>query len=97
MQKENLVAHAARIGDYLLEGLRAMQQRHPDQIVEVRGEGMMIGIEYAQPVKEMRRRLVEEQHVFTGAASTHIIRLLPPLTLTEEEAAEALQCLESVL
>lgn len=97
MQKENLVAHAARIGDYLLEGLRAMQQRHPDQIVEVRGEGMMIGIEYAQPVKEMRRRLVEEQHVFTGAASTHIIRLLPPLTLTEEEAAEALQRLESVL
>lgn len=80
---ENLVQNAAEVGAYLLEELRQIPG-----IKEVRGEGLMIGIEMPYPTKELRNKLVHEAHIFTGAASTNIIRLLPPLTLTHEEAEE---------
>ena len=82
---EHLVDNAARVGQYLIERLRAMPG-----IKEVRGVGLMIGIEMDYPVKELRRRLIDEAHILTGAASTNIIRLLPPLTLTIAEADEFL-------
>ena len=46
----------------------------------------MIGLEFDQPVKELRNRLLFEQHVFTGASGTHVIRLLPPLSLSQAQA-----------
>ncbi len=88
MESEHLVENAERVGNHLLEALKKLQQTHP-HIVDVRGEGLMIGVEFDRPIKEMRSRLVHEGHVFTGAASTNILRLLPPLTLTEAEADEA--------
>ncbi len=90
MESEHLVDNAARVGAHLLEALKELQQSHP-HIVDVRGEGLMIGVEFDRPIKEMRSRLVHEGHVFTGAASTNILRLLPPLTLTEAEADEAVR------
>ena len=58
------------------------------QIKEVRGRGLMIGIEFDEPIKEIRHRLLFEEHVFTGVSGTNVIRLLPPLTLSLEEAEE---------
>ncbi len=95
MEQEHLVANAAKVGNYLLEELRKLQATNP-HITDVRGEGLMIGIEYDQPIKEMRSRLVHEAHVFTGAASTNILRLLPPLTLTLDEACEAVAKITAV-
>lgn len=92
MESENLVENAARVGEHLMAELRKMEGP-----VEVRGKGLMIGIEYADNIKEMRTRLVKEQHVFTGAASTNILRLLPPLTLTMEQADDFLQRLRRVM
>lgn len=92
MESENLVENAARVGEHLMTELRKMQGP-----VEVRGKGLMIGIEFAESIKEMRTRLVKEQHVFTGAASTNILRLLPPLTLTMEQADDFLQRLRRVM
>ena len=94
MEEERLVENAARVGDYLLSELKAWQQENP-HITDVRGCGLMIGVEFDAPIKEFRQRLVKEQHVFTGAASTNILRLLPPLTLTMEEAAEAIRRLKA--
>ena len=94
MEEERLVENAARVGDYLLSELKAWQQENP-HITDVRGCGLMIGVEFDAPIKEFRQRLVKEQHVFTGAASTNILRLLPPLTLTPEEAAEAIRRLKA--
>ena len=94
MEEERLVENAARTGDYLLSELKAWQQQNP-HITDVRGCGLMIGVEFDAPIKEFRQRLVKEQHVFTGAASTNILRLLPPLTLTPEEAAEAIRRLKA--
>ena len=92
MESENLVENAARVGEHLMTELRKMEGP-----VEVRGKGLMIGIEFAESIKEMRTRLVKEQHVFTGAASTNILRLLPPLTLTMEQADDFLQRLRRVM
>ncbi|MBQ5909538.1 MAG: aspartate aminotransferase family protein [Bacteroidaceae bacterium] len=92
MESENLVENAARVGEHLMIELRKMEGP-----VEVRGKGLMIGIEFAESIKEMRTRLVKEQHVFTGAASTNILRLLPPLTLTMEQADDFLQRLRRVM
>ena len=94
MEEERLVENAARVGDYLFSELKAWQQENP-HITDVRGCGLMIGVEFDAPIKEFRQRLVKEQHVFTGAASTNILRLLPPLSLTMEEAAEAIRRLKA--
>ena len=94
MEEERLVENAARVGDYLLSELKDWQQENP-HITDVRGCGLMIGVEFDAPIKEFRQRLVKEQHVFTGAASTNILRLLPPLSLTMEEAAEAIRRLKA--
>lgn len=83
MESEGLTANAARVGQYLLTELATIPG-----IREVRGQGLMIGLEFDYPVKELRRRLIFEQHVFTGASGTHVIRLLPPLCLSMEEAED---------
>lgn len=86
MEQENLVENAARVGDFLLAELKKMPQ-----IKEVRGRGLMIGMEFEEPIKELRLRLLKEQHVFTGVSGTNVIRLLPPLSLSMEEAEEFLE------
>ena len=70
-----------------------MQQTNP-HITDVRGEGLMIGVEYDKPIKDFRNHLVHHEHMFTGAASTNILRLLPPLSLTMEEAEQAISKLQ---
>ncbi len=82
-ENENLVDNSAKVGQYLLDCLKEIPG-----IKEVRGRGLMIGIEMDYPVKDLRKHLIEVEHVFTGAASTNIIRLLPPLCLTKAEADE---------
>lgn len=81
MRDEHLVDNTARVGQYLIDRLREIPQ-----IKEVRGKGLMIGLEFDQPVKELRHKLLFEQHVFTGASGTNVIRLLPPLSLSQEQA-----------
>ena len=87
IKEENLVENAARVGDYLLTELRKI-----DKIKEVRGRGLMIGIEFEQPIKEIRNdRLLMQQHVFTGVAGANTIRLLPPLCLSMAEAQDFIE------
>ena len=66
-------------------------------IKEVRGKGLMIGMEFDQPIKDIRRKLLFEEHVFTGVSGTNVIRLLPPLTLTMAEAEEFITRFKRVL
>ena len=91
-ENENLVENAREVGEYLMEQLRSFPQ-----IKEVRGRGLMIGIEFEEPVKELRRKLLFEQHVFTGASGTNVLRLLPPLVLTKADADEFLKRFKNVL
>lgn len=95
IEHEQLVDNAAKVGAYLMEELKKLQQTDA-HIVDVRGEGLMIGIEYDQPIKALRNALVHDEHVFTGAASTNILRLLPPLTLSLDEAKLAVEHIKRV-
>ena len=81
-----------RSGAYLIAELKKFPQ-----IKEVRGEGLMIGMEFAEPVKSIRSKLIYEQKIFTGASGTNVIRLLPPLTLSIDEANEFLTRFAKVL
>lgn len=82
-EQENLIENARIVGEYLLGELKKIPE-----IKEVRGRGLMIGMEFDYPVKELRTRLIKEEKVFTGATGTHMIRLLPPLVLTIEQAQD---------
>ena len=94
IQEENLVENAAKMGEYLMEKLKAMII---PGLKELRGKGLMIGIEFEYPYKEVRNRLLYEQHVFTGAAGTNVLRILPPLCITKKECDLFLERFEKAL
>ena len=91
MKAENLVENAGKVGTHLLEELKGFKG-----IKEVRGRGLMIGMEFEEPIKELRQKLLFEEKVFTGVSGTNVIRLLPPLCLSMNEADEFLNRLHHV-
>lgn len=94
IENENLIENAEKVGKYLMEQLKAANLPH---VVDVRGRGLMIGIELDIPYKEVRNRLIHEQHCFTGCSGTNTLRLLPPLCLTMAEADDFIVRLKAVL
>ena len=92
MEKENLVQNAANVGTYLMQELKKFPQ-----IKDLRGEGLMIGMEFEEPVKELRQSLLFDYKVFTGVSGTNVIRLLPPLVLTKADADKFLDRFDKVL
>lgn len=85
MEQEELVENARQVGEYLMKRLKELQQEQP-HIVDVRGRGLMIGVELDIPYKEVRNRLLFQEHCFTGCSGTNVIRLLPPLSVSKEQA-----------
>ena len=91
-EKEKLVENARKVGEYLMTRLQEIPN-----IKEVRGRGLMIGIEFEESIKELRKKLLFEQYVFTGASGTNVLRLLPPLVLTKADVDEFIARLKNVL
>ena len=90
--------NAAKVGEYLIDTLKAEQKSGKlPHVVDVRGEGLMIGIELDIPYKEPRTRLIKEEHCFTGCSGTNVIRLLPPLCLSMDEAKLFIEKFKRVL
>ena len=92
IESENLVANAREVGQYLIEELQKMPQ-----LKQVRGRGLMIGIEIEGSASEMRKKLLFERHIFTGGAGATTVRLLPALTLTREQADIFLKNFKEIL
>lgn len=92
MENENLIENAARVGKFLMDECSKIPQ-----IKEVRGRGLMIGLEFDQPIKEIRQALLYDKHIFTGVSGTNVIRLLPPLCLSKEEAESFIEALKTVI
>lgn len=91
IENEKLVENAERTGNYLMEALAAMNGDF-----EIRGKGLMIGLEFSFPIAEIRKKLLFDYGIFTGVSGQNIIRLLPPLGLTVEQANEFLAAFEAV-
>jgi len=102
IEGEGLVENARLVGDHLLSSLRSVccgssatdntsSADNQPRITDLRGRGLMIGIELNVPYKEIRQRLLFDEHVFTGCAGTNVLRLLPPLCLSMAESDEFIE------
>ena len=95
-EAENLVENAHEVGEYLIAQLKEMQKTYK-HIIDVRGRGLMIGIDLDIPHKDVRQPLIYQEHCFTGCAGTNILRLLPPLCLTKQDADDFINRLKKTL
>jgi acetylornithine aminotransferase len=92
MESEKLIENAEKVGSYLIEKLKEFSG-----IKEVRGLGLMIGLEFEQQITDIRHVLLKKHHIFTGVSGTNTIRLLSPLTLTKEQADVFLKALAETI
>ncbi|GAB2777383.1 acetylornithine aminotransferase [Hymenobacter luteus] len=93
IEQENLLAHATELGHYLRSELEANAGAE-----EIRGRGLMVGIKYDFPIKDVRDQLLSEHHIFVGNASDPtVLRLLPPLNITKAEVDRFLQALYALI
>jgi acetylornithine/N-succinyldiaminopimelate aminotransferase len=92
MKAEHLVDNAQETGNYLFSKLSVIPK-----IKELRGKGLMIGIEFDFPIAPIRKQLLIEEKIFTGITGTNVIRILPPLTLTKAQADLFVNVLVKVL
>jgi len=97
MESENLVENARTVGEHLMDELKKLQAECPEKILDIRGRGLMIGIDLSCPHKDVRMPLIKQEHCFTGCAGTNVLRLLPPLTLTIAQADDFIARLKRVL
>ena len=95
-ENEGLVENAHLVGEYFIEQLKELQKTE-SHITDVRGKGLMIGVEMDIPQKDVRHKLIYDEHVFTGCASTNILRILPPLVLTKDDVDEFMNRFKKVL
>lgn len=93
-EQDHLVENAHEVGEYLMEQIRKMNNPH---ITDVRGRGLMIGIDLDIQHKTVRQKLIAQELCFTGCAGTNILRLLPPLCLTKAEADMFIEKLTNTL
>jgi acetylornithine/N-succinyldiaminopimelate aminotransferase len=92
IESEQLINNAATVGNYLMEQLRTIPQ-----VKEVRGKGLMIGIELPAELAHVRKELLSKHKIFTGEAKPNVIRLLPSLALTKEHADQFLTAFKAEL
>lgn len=92
IKEEDLVENARKVGEYILANIP-----QSPKIKEVRGRGLMIGIEFNEPVAPIRKALLFEKHIFTGLAGTNMVRLLAPLQLSQKDAQRFVEALKEVL
>ncbi|HWV73705.1 MAG TPA: aminotransferase class III-fold pyridoxal phosphate-dependent enzyme [Pseudosphingobacterium sp.] len=92
MERDQLMQNAAQIGTYLLQELKGF-----DRINEVRGKGLMIGIDLPEELSQVKKDLLFKNHIFTGEAKPNVIRLLPALNIGRMEADRFLEALKERL
>jgi len=93
MEKENLIKHAEEMGKYLMEELKRLPK-----VKEVRGAGLMIGVEFEFEIAEMRKALLYKHHIFTGSSSDkNTLRLLPALGIGKRETEDFLKAIKEEL
>ncbi|WP_313191611.1 aminotransferase class III-fold pyridoxal phosphate-dependent enzyme [Sphingobacterium sp.] len=92
IKQDNLMENAAKVGSYLIEELKKF-----DQVMEVRGRGLMIGIELPTELAHVKKELLSKNKIFTGEAKPNVIRLLPALNITNKIADQFLTAFEERL
>ncbi|HEX5382654.1 MAG TPA: aminotransferase class III-fold pyridoxal phosphate-dependent enzyme, partial [Acinetobacter sp.] len=94
IEKENLIENAANMGRYIVQQLA---QQLSDQKVAVRGFGLMIGIELPKPCAELVHIARDQHHLIINVTADSVVRLLPPLNITQEQADQLIQRLVNMI
>jgi acetylornithine/N-succinyldiaminopimelate aminotransferase len=92
MEKEKLIENAEKMGKYLFEKLKNLKG-----IKEIRGLGLIIGIEFDFPIADLRKKLLFDKQIFIGYSGTNVLRLLPPLCITKEEIDQFIEAIQAIL
>ena len=92
LKSQKLIANAQEVGEYLMTEIAKF-----DQVKEVRGLGLMIGIEFENEISAIRNKLLFDKKIFTGVSGQHVIRLLPPLILKKENVKHFIEKFGEVL
>lgn len=93
MEKENLINNTTKVGAYFIEKAKKI-----NTLRKIKGRGLMLGMEFEQPVSEIRKELIYEKHIFTGgSANKNLLRILPPLTIKERHIDQFFTALDDVL
>ena len=93
LKNESLIENAAHVSEFLIPELNTISS-----IKKIKGRGLMLGVEFDYPVKELRSKLLYDFQIFTGgSANPNLLRILPPLNITIEEITPFVQALKKVL
>jgi acetylornithine aminotransferase len=92
IEEEKLVENAALVGEYLVEKSRTLKG-----LVETRGMGLMIGLEFGFDIAQLRKELLFTHHVFTGYSGKNTLRLLPPLGIGNRDVDQLINSLQTIL
>ena len=93
IEQENLLENATKMGKYLMQRMEAT-----GLFTEVRGYGLMIGLQMEEPIAPLRKRLLFDHDVFTGSSKDpHTIRLLPPLNVTRSQCDDLIEAFKAAL
>ncbi len=98
LRNEDLLTHVTEVGNYFLGRLRTLQTKHPDLIVDVRGLGLMIGVELADP--EIAKALLSgmmDRHILINRTHETVLRFLPPYLITATHVDRAIGALDELL
>lgn len=93
LNSDALLAHVREVSGYFNQQLAGLKDRFPDVIVDIRGKGLLIGVKLATPNREFMQH-AREEHLLIAGGGDNCVRLLPPLTITQDEAREAIEKLE---
>jgi acetylornithine aminotransferase len=92
IEEESLVENAATVGEYLIERSKTLKG-----LKEVRGIGLMVGLEFDFDITQLRKELLFTHRIFTGYSGKNTLRLLPPLSINKKDVDEFIEALEAIL
>ncbi|AUP80040.1 aspartate aminotransferase family protein [Flavivirga eckloniae] len=93
IEEENLIENTNIISEYFVEKAKTIPQ-----IKNIKGRGLMLGLEFDFEVGDLRKKLIYDEHIFTGgAANKKLLRILPPLTIKKEHVDQFFETLKKVL
>ena len=97
IEDENLMQCAAEIGQYFRDGLNRLRHQVPDRITEVRGLGLMVGVQFARPEAKVLFKGMLEKGIVINATGDHVLRFVPPLIVTREDCDRVINTLGELL
>jgi acetylornithine/N-succinyldiaminopimelate aminotransferase len=97
LSKPEFLAHVNKVANQLTQSLESLKDRHPDLVVAVTGKGLLRGLKLKIDPKPIQGEIRDQKHVLLGVAGDNVLRLAPPLNISEDEIRQAVDAIDAVL